>query len=162
MRFAEVRRHAKSHIFLRGCWDVLHAALWLKVPWDAVDSGQLRCRCGQHTQRRDVEKGNSKIDIRRQQVRVVKHREVWDNGELYIGAAVRPTNNSARLRRARLRFIHVHDGNLRGIGNFVRQGLCRRPQARTQAEPLVEEALRTRNCTQELGSPAPQSLQILE
>ena len=133
VRFAEVRRRAKSHIFLPDCWDVVHATLWLKVPWDAVDSGQLRCRCGQHALRHDVEKGNSKIDIRRQQVLIVKHREVWDNGELYLGAAVRPINNSACLRRARLRFIHVHDGNLRDIGNCARQGLCRRPQARTQA-----------------------------
>ena len=111
------------------CWDVVHAALRLKVPWDAVDSDQLRRRCGQHTHRH----GNSKIDIRRQQVLIVKHREVWDNGELYLGAAVRPSNNSARLRRARLRFIHVHDGNLRGIGNCARQGLCSRSQAHTQA-----------------------------
>ena len=104
VRFAEVRRHAKIHICLAGCWDVVHATLRLKVPWDAADTGQLRRRCGQHTHRHDVEKGNSKIDIRRQQVLIVEHREVWDNGELYLGAAVRPLNNSARPRRARLRF----------------------------------------------------------
>ena len=133
VRFAEVLRHAECHMFLPGCWDVVHATLRLKVPWDAADTGQLRRRCGQHTHRHDVEKGNSKIDLRRQQVLIVEHREVWDNGELYLGAAVRPMNNPAPLRRAHLRFIHVHDGNLRGIGNCARQGLCRRPQARTQA-----------------------------
>ena len=65
VRIAEELRRAERHIFPTGCcWGVVHATLRLKLPWGALDSGQLRRRCGQHTQRHDVEKGNSKIDIR--------------------------------------------------------------------------------------------------
>jgi hypothetical protein len=60
VHIAEELRRAERHIFPTGCcWGVVHATLRLKLPWDALDSGQLRRRCGQHTQRHDVEKGSS-------------------------------------------------------------------------------------------------------
>ena len=135
VRFAEVPRHAKSHIFLTGCWDVVHATLRLQVPWGAADSGQLRRRCGQHTHRHDVEKGNSKIDIRRQQVLIVEHREVWLGQWLALprrsGAA--PEQFCTPSQGTPSVLFASTMATLMGIGNCARQGLCRRSQARTQA-----------------------------